>query len=534
MRIASSQDTHVDAGFEAFRELISLVYRLRRAHRDITILATSSVHPRNPMPVEHWRLLDALATSQDHSRPPAPTFSAIFSKWCLCLLVALWDTFTILQVKVRYHRLLARRKQERASIVLKTWRFGPDSVDASADFYYGAFPAELVTRDVSTLLLCGNVQARREIAFARKVFRLDRFRAVPESALVPLWGPILSVFHQLRSSLILRRQAASEKDRKFAVVCAQVAMDCVHPATMRNAMNFHIAQAVARYWKPDVYVTLYEGQPWEKLAWQGMKAARPECVIAGYQHTVVMRHSLSLTNPNTGSWEVSTPDVVLCLGPVTRRMMAPAYEPTGTKLVVFGSHRRGEMPVSSSGPKPYNRMVLVTPEGNIPECKILFEFAMQVAPLAPNYRFIFRCHPMLPFEKVRPHLEQHPEDFANVEVSAEDSIPKDFERCSVLLYRGSSAVFYAVLEGLLPVYLRTGESFDVDPLFELDSWRQHVSSKFEMAELLQHYGEIQKSEAKVSWSAAFAYINGYTVSVQDRSIADFLSAVGMTEKASRS
>lgn len=525
MKTDTASKTQSDIGIGAYRELTTLVYRLRTRYSSLTLLATSTVHPRNPIPEEHVRLLELLE-KPDSGKKHVPSWIRIFQRWILCVLVAVWDSCTILHIRLRYRRQIKQKRSHSAKVVLKTWCFGPESVSGSTDFYFGCFPATLGERGVASLLLCGNVLARDEVKFAGRVFAWDDFEAIPELAFVPLLAPLMCTMRQLKTCFELRRICASETESKFAIVCAQACLDCAHPTTMRNQMHFYIAAAVGKYWKPDVYVTLYEGQPWEKLAWLGMKSVRPECVIAGYQHTVVMRHALSLTEPHVDSREISIPDLVLCTGQATKRLMQSSHEGAGSKLIVFGSHRRAAR-TEPSTPCPGKRRVLVVPEGNPRESKLLFNFALRVASAVPDHEFVFRCHPLLPFEQIRSELEQDIDRFTNVTVSRKQSIMEDFKESSVLLYRGSSAVFYAVLEGLRPVYLRDRVLFDIDPLFELEGWREYVTTGDELSDILKAYSVLSSDSVNEEWRAAWDYVNSYTVPVSNESVDRFLSVVNL-------
>src|SRR2546422_4830667 len=200
-----------------------------------------------------------------------------------------------------------------------------------------------------------------------------------------------------------------------------------------------------------------------------------------------MRHALSLSRPGANSWVISVPDLVLCLGGATLRMMQPAHEKAGSRLIVFGSHRRSAT-TKVSRPRPDKRKLLVVPEGNPRESKLLFDFALRLAPLVPDHELVFRCHPLLPFEEIRRQLAEDPADFVNVTVSTKP-IDQDFHESSVILYRGSSAVFYAVLEGLLPIYIRGGGLFDIDPLFELEEWREYANTQIEVMDVLKRYSQ---------------------------------------------
>jgi hypothetical protein len=296
---------------------------------------------------------------------------------------------------------------------------------------------------------------------------------------------------------------------------------------MESTLFFYVARAAVKTWNPRAFVMLHEGA-FEKLFWHGVKAANKDCVTVGYQHAAIMPHSLQLLLPNNSSWELSTPDVVLCLGEVTRNMIQAGHEPHKTKLISFGAARQTSSDCSFRPPKPQRRTVLVAPQ--MSESKLLFNFAVQVARLVPDHHFIFRCHPSMSFAQVRPHLEGAVEELTNIEISDRKSITDDLTRCSVLLYRASSSVFYAVLQGLKPIYLRDDCLPDADPLFELTDWREFVSSPSEMAQTLWRYAGRIEEFAAVPWRTAAEYAKDYIMPEDESSINRFLVAVGLQER----
>lgn len=522
------------SGFLAqYKELARLMYEVRRLCPRVSLLGASAVNPRHPLPADHLELLAALAKEgskgSSHQLNLQP-FSVLVRSWIWNFLSGLRDTLRLMRLKVRFASAMRKAKREPASVIMKTWSFGPESLKGSDDFYYGKLPTLLRERGVSCLLLCGDFHGGDEEVFARTALERTRIRSMPERVLIPLWAPLLTVFDQILASLALRRMARHSRDPRFSIVCARASVECLRPFTRQVALYFYIAKAAVECWRPRAFITLYEGQPWEKPAWHGAKAADRGCVVVGYQHTVIMAHSLALLSPNRDSWELSTPDVVLCLGETTRRMLKAGHEPHGTKLIPFGSFRRNPGDSVLHPPRPDRRTVLVAPEGTASEAELLFNFALRVAPLVPDHRFIFRCHPVLPFSVIRHLLQGVPEDFRNVEVSDRDSMADDFARSSVVLYRGSSVVVYAVMEGLKPVYLHDAGHYDRDPLFEVDGWRERVSLEEEFVEVLRCYLATGHERALKEWRPAAEYAKGYSESVSEGSMDHFLAAVGLGDK----
>lgn len=511
-----------DAWLARFEVAGELMYAVRRLCPRLPLLATSVVHPRNRLADEHFELLAALA-GDDTAALPSSTLVA--REWLRCVLSALRATSIAARVRMRFGRRVRKTMRDPAAVVMKTWCFGPDGVDPGADFYYGDLGVRLQGR-VDTLLLCGDARGGDQVRFARTVLGRHGVRAIPEWALVPLWAPLMTAFSQLRTSLQLRRLGRDALDRRLATVCGRAALDCLTPSTNRNVMWFYIARAAIRDYRAGVLMTLYEGNPWEKLAWHGAKEASSSCLTVGYQHTIIKRHSLSLTRPNTHSWELSTPDVVLCLGDRTRDLMADGHAGSGAELVSFGSLRRSQEDPSSAPPTPEQRTVLVVPEGHLTECQLLFDFAFGLAAERPDHRFILRCHPMRPFAEIRPHLRREQPD--NVEVSREPSLQADCARSSVVVYRGSSAVLSAVWRGLKPIYVHDPDQPDIDALFEMTEWRERVASTAEAAALLERYSAMDAASVMLEWQVARDYVESYSMPADDGSISRFLAAVGLS------
>ena len=237
-------------------------------------------------------------------------------------------------------------------------------------------------------------------------------------------------------------------------------------------------------------------------------------------------HCLTVTDPSPTPGEQTVPDVVLSTGEVPAEIIRAGHEEFRSTVVQFGSYRRTP-DQRLEAPEPGLRAVLVLPEGFLAESKILFDFALGAASLLPDYRFVFRCHPMFGFERVRVHLREDPNAYGNVELSEGETIDADFDRSSVLLYRGTSAVLYGLLAGLKPYYVDIEGSPMVDPLFRLTGWRESTSGQEDFCEKVRNYGTTSPVEAEREWEAAARYVDRYSSAVTEESVDRFVEAVGL-------
>ncbi|MBI4354485.1 MAG: hypothetical protein HY595_04545 [Candidatus Omnitrophica bacterium] len=525
-----------------YEELSEAMLDVRRACPKLPVLGTSTLRPRHLLPSDQVQLVDqevgrrngrqSQQEGKEEQRLELPSLWLILWRWAQCVAFACQDAWRLSRLRCRFGRTLLRLAQQPADVILRTWYFRPPTEELSSDFYYGTLPQQLQARGVRCVMLCGDIRGTPEIEFSSAVLCQPQIRSIPEWLLVPPWAPLVIAWEQLTTALSLRRLAAGWGDRRVARVCAAGCLGSLQTITQRNTLHFYAARSAVERWRAKAFVTFYEGQPWEQPAWHGAKEADPRCVTVGYQHTVLLSHNFALMKPQDDGRISAQPDVVLCSGHRTRAFMSPGH--LRSRLIEFGTFR--PFPVSDAlrRPSPGKRVVLVVPEtGILREAVLLFEFAMQAARLLPDHRFIFRCHPIMPFDQLRASLPQTPEEFPNIEVSRTRSFEEDCGRASVVLYRGSSSVLYAVMHGLKPFYLHQARHEHGDPLFELDVWRERVGSMEEFANAARRYAATSEYDAVSHWEPAAAYVRAYAMPVTERSLDLFLDAVALSDQGSR-
>ncbi|MBI3320848.1 MAG: hypothetical protein HYZ91_01120 [Candidatus Omnitrophica bacterium] len=429
---------------------------------------------------------------------------------------------------------MAILKRQAFVLVGKTWCFGTQRLPEGDDFYYGDLQERLARRGVRMLLLCGegsliSLRPQQWRAFANAQMSTSDAARLPELALLHPATPWRVAVGQFLAAVRVAWMSAGASDPVVRAVGWRAVRGCLARQTMRNGLSCWIGRAAVRQWRPHAYVALYEGHSWEQCLWRGVKTADPSCRTVGYQHTGLKPSNLALLQPRDAADRGWQPDVVCCLGPWAQARLTPAHP--GSRLISFGSFRYPPSDGAAlGGPRPARRAVLVVPEGLWSEAKRLFELAMRIAPSLPDHRFIFRCHPAFPFAQVRPTLAWGPERFPNVEISSSEALEPDLKRSSVVLYRGSAVVLYALLEGLKPIYVQDEEEPDgLDPLFALRTWREAVPSAEAVQQALQRYASMSEPDAADQWRQATESVHGYTTPVTEHSIDQLLSAIGVTD-----
>ena len=417
--------------------------------------------------------------------------------------------------------LFRRERQEVLSsdfdVVAKSWAYGVAKKDDLADEYLGDLQARLQNRHLRVLLLCGDARDESSIRFARSHFVLAGSIRAPEECLLSPFVPWASLWHQISTCLRLLRLAATARMQNGQRnLYGHAACEVMSPTTLMNTRYFWLGRTIMRRWAPKLLLTLFEGRSWERCLWVGVRSIGSECKIGGYQHAVVFPFMRSLISPATDDVVNTSPDYVLCQGEVTKRMLEAGHSANGAKTMALGSFRRST--AIPRTPDPGRRTILVIPVGWIEDSTRLFNAAASLAVELDDHNFLLRCHPVLPFDEVRPYLDWDPEEVGNIEVSTSADIETDIERASVVIYRGTSAVFPGVVGGLKPIYAAWEPGYDEDPLFEVETWCERPESISEAVDAIRAFSKLSQNEVKEDWEGAVNYVEQYFLPVSESSV----------------
>ena len=424
--------------------------------------------------------------------------------------------WALLLIRLSIARRIGSLHVESVDIVVKTWCVGDREASGGWDFYFGDLPNRLRNLGLSVLLLAGSPIWSNRTAFARR--ETDASAVVPRVAELVLlrFGCIPAMLlDQIRSCtefVVLAIRAADPIRRELYARCA---VESLAAETFEKGLYYWVGRALGSRVHPRAVLTLYEGRSWEACLWRGVRDVSPRARILGYQHAAVFPTSLSVRRPDADDRD-AVPDVVLCSGSVTKRMLEEGYKALGTHLQVLGSFRRSGR--ECCPPQPSRRTLLVLPEGFLDESVFLFEATLEIAQKMPDYRFVLRLHPLLSFDDVVPLLSGLPENLPNISRSAGTDLLTDLAEASVVLYRGTSAVFGAVEMGLKPIYLHWTGRPTVDPLFGLRAWREQAVDTEALRTVLSAYERRSPESCRSEWTAALNYVRSCAEAVDESGI----------------
>lgn len=391
-------------------------------------------------------------------------------------------------------------------VLLVSWLINARFADERDDFYFGPLQEEIARRGRRSLLLLGNQTGLPGADLDRRVARDKECarRLIPDALSPAEEGRLLAACAMARRRMLWRaRRLGPGALGEFLAAAAQ----WHHwPDAMRALRMSRVVQRLCRRFRPRAVCVLYEGHAWERLVWAGARNGHPGVRCCGYQHAVLRRgaHGVRRRLGIGGGYD---PDLVLTLGQATAGMLRRSPGLEGVRIEVLGTHR---IPRPERQARRSSRAtgVLVLPEGLEGESRRLFRFSVAAAGRMPQVPFVVRAHPIFPAERLMTFLDPGQGTPPNLSFSSQGDIELDYRQAGHVLYRGSSTAVYAVLHGLRPWYVADAGP-DIDPLFELSSWRRVIEEPAAFA--MSHAEDIAREDAgrDAAWRAARDYVRGY-------------------------
>ena len=222
--------------------------------------------------------------------------------------------------------------------------------------------------------------------------------------------------------------------------------------------NLRLAKQIIEIIKitnPRVVLFTYEGHAWERVLNKAIKNYCNKIKTAGYQFTVTTRHQHSLFRPLKEGYN---PDYILTTGEITKKIFTNRYKKTVMGVEAIGSNKF----IKINKKKHLSDSILVVPEAFEAETKKMLEFSIDSSIAFPKKNFIFRMHPMYSKFSILRKIKL-PKNL----VISKQSLKKDMEESRFLIFRGSAVVFQACMNGILPLYLKSQNELNFNPMFDI-------------------------------------------------------------------
>ena len=343
-------------------------------------------------------------------------------------------------------------------------------LDNDKDFYFGDLPDKLSKFNITSIVSLINHIEKYDKKSGKELTDEKSARIVLGRKLG--FVDEVSIFYkQFREYLRLRRHER-KVDGLLKLVTSRARQESI---TLRTHSTMIIATQIGnliRKYNPKMVITTYEGHSWERLVFSVARKVSPNIQCIGYQHAAIYQLQHSIRRKLAKQYN---PNQILTSGEVSTRLLEESKGLKGIKISLLGSCRHVVGLV-----KDYKRIntlkkCLVLPEGHIDECRFLFKFSLDCALKLPNVQFIWRLHPQINFSQIIRDNNKFKNLPDNIMLSS-NSLEKDIQASSCVLYRGSTAVIQSIVSGLRPFYVRNKNEMSIDPLYELENGCDTVES----------------------------------------------------------
>jgi hypothetical protein len=346
-------------------------------------------------------------------------------------------------------------------------------VQADTDFYFGTLPTELAEQGLRVVvaLIDHTSSSSTQARFLPQTPNLLRV-VLPNTLDLSDELGMVRAMYGLASDLT--------KTKESSVLAGNIRLAAAAEALADSTFQAHrIARQIASLVEqldPRVLVTTYEGHAWERAVFFAARRAHVGIKCIAYQHAALFRLQHAIRR---SLGDGADPDAIWTSGNVALEQLRALPAMKDMQISELGSPRAPLKSTATDNPPrvPFGEAFtcLVLPEGLFSECETLFEFSLACAAVYPQAEFVWRLHPIISFESLvqrNPRFRDLP---SNVRVS-KLPISVDLAQSNCVLYRGSTAVIQAVLEGVIPVYVKLDNEISIDPLFDVEDGVGRISS----------------------------------------------------------
>lgn len=329
------------------------------------------------------------------------------------------------------------------------------------DFYFSNLPEELYSNGcVSHVALLNQTQF--------SCSRLDNKwgdNHVQRSIFVDFIGitkELKLLFSSIKLSYKLYKSIKGDKsdlENKILFKSSLKAFECIP-----NLRLGYQLEELVKKGKPRFLVTTYEGHALERILFERARKINREIKCIGYQHALVFKFQHAIRRNLASDFN---PDFIFTSGEIGKYQLLNSPQLNGVKIDVLGSNRGSNKnsEIRSEKLNGNKFTCLVIPEALPIECDLLFNISLECALKNINLNFIWRLHPLMNFKELLNGNTRYKNLPSNI-ILSENSLDEDISNSGFVLYRGSTAVVKAVLNGLIPIYFGQESEMTIDPLYE--------------------------------------------------------------------
>ncbi|MDC0042609.1 hypothetical protein OAJ10_02510 [Paracoccaceae bacterium] len=344
-------------------------------------------------------------------------------------------------------------------------------IGGNEDFYYGDLGFELNKNNISTqILLMDHIGVN-----PKKTVSSWSNKMVPRLMLpnrLFLISEFLLLYSAVKEAISLYKASFFEENKILSDIYKMASLEAISFETISALRFARQFEKLVYLLQPKAILITMEGHAFERLAFHAARKINAKVQCFGYQHAILFPHQHAVKRALGDTYD---PDIIFTAGNQTINVLRKGYQGYNVNVLNIGTHRYSCPKKIFDLKKPRAELsCLILPDGNISECLYLCQFAYDAAVNTPEINFRIRLHPLSSIKELISldwNFNSLPK---NLSFSTVSDIQNDFKLSKWALYRGSGSAIHAVMAGCRPIYVRSTDSINIDPLYEVKSGREVV------------------------------------------------------------
>lgn len=256
-------------------------------------------------------------------------------------------------------------------------------------------------------------------------------------------------------------------------------IDIIYNYRLSSQISFLI-----KIFRPKYLIITFEGHAWERVLISKIRTKFKHIKIYAYQFSTITKNHHSLFRSLGKKFD---PDCIFSTNKFTKKIFNKEYK---CPVKVIGSNKL-ENYSSQNKKKTKKNSVLILPEAFPEETNMLLKFAIDISKIYKEFDFYIRLHPMFNLKDLKIRIK----NYKNFHVS-NANIKEDFNRCDIVLFRGSASAIEATAYGLKPIYYGKYNQSNINPIFESLKRKFYVNEPSKFKNAVNSFNQLDKKKVR--------------------------------------
>ncbi|MBF0386277.1 MAG: hypothetical protein HQL20_00310 [Candidatus Omnitrophica bacterium] len=410
--------------------------------------------------------------------------------------------------------------QRRPCYVIKTFSYGSswDKAGQYTDPFFGELAGYLRQEGKKVLTLSYHWQGFRH--FIKQVKRPGEEFILPVEFFISLQDILGAVIRILSFRIPLPGKVDFRGLDITATLAYELACN-LNGIQLFQLLHYDAVRRLSKCVAIETFLFTFENNPWERMCMLACRQCSSTTFLIGYQHSVVPPAALNMFVSSLERLIVPLPDKVLTTGEVSASILKQYGDYSATEITPACALRYAYLEGAPVKPRARKRRVLVVLDGVL-ETKALVDYALSQSALMPEWTFVLRSHPALPWAFLAGQFGYSLGRYSSV-LFSQGVLRDDIESADLILYWQSAVVLEALLMGCPVVNFSPAGILSYDPIPGCSNLRWNVSLQQGLKDVAEEVFNITEAQYQEQSLLAGQYVQRYFYRVTPERFREFLS-----------